>query len=148
MAYWHIVMAAHDADTNERNQRSAHALRRRARDWVAAALAKVRMASPMRMAEAAAMVGSEVACTPDQIFTATGLPSPPSTKLATSSSCAEWTNARIALITMPGAMIGRVMCSTAQTGCAPWMMAARSRLRSALRRLAAVLFQKNGVDRK
>src|ERR1700738_1252130 len=119
MAYWHIVMAAHDADTNERNQRSAHALRRRARDWVAAALAKVRMASPMRMAEAAAMVGSEVACTPDQIFTATGLPSPPSTKVAISNSCAECTNAKIAPMMMPGAIIGSVIRMIAHSGGAP-----------------------------
>ena len=41
------------------------------------------------MAEAAAMVGSDVAWTPDQIFTATGLPTPPRTKVATSNSCAE-----------------------------------------------------------
>ncbi len=61
-----------------------------------AALAKVNIASPIRIAEAAAIVGSEVACTPDQIFTATGLPTPPSTNMATSSSCAECTNAKIA----------------------------------------------------
>ena len=70
-------------------------VRRLASDCVAAALAKVNIASPIRMAEAAAMVGSEVACTPDQILTATGLPTPPSTNVATSNSCAECTNAKM-----------------------------------------------------
>ena len=48
-------------------------------------------------------------------------------------------------MTMPGDMIGSVMRSTAHSGWAPWMTAARSRLMSALRRLAAVLMTTNGM---
>ena len=43
------------------------------------------------------MIGFEVACTSDQIFTVAGLPTPLSTNVAMSSSCAEWTKARAAL---------------------------------------------------
>ena len=70
----------------------------------------------MRIAEAAAIVGSEVACTSDQIFTVTGLPTPPSTNIAMSSSCAECTKARIAPMMMPGEMIGRVIRAIAHNG--------------------------------
>src|SRR3981189_801925 len=48
-------------------------------------------------------------------------------------------------MTIPGEMIGSVMRSTAHSGWAPWMIAARSRLTSALRRLAPGLMTTNGM---